>query len=88
MSATVTFDEKNLLIEADVWSDLENGKGTVAFASVIAAADSAITRGGAFMIHRAGGDVLRHIHRPSEFAEFVSEVNERRVGNGLEPVER
>jgi hypothetical protein len=88
MSVPVAFDEKNLLIETDVWSDLQNSKNTIAFASVIAAADSTIQRGGAFVIHRQGGDILRNIHRPSELAELIDDVNLRRAENGLEPVKR
>ncbi|AOK67836.1 hypothetical protein [Burkholderia multivorans] len=88
MSVTVTFDEKNLRIEADVWNNLENAKSAVGLSSVIAAADGAIQRGGAFVIHRQEGDILRAIHRPSEFAELVDGVNERRAENGLDPVNR
>lgn len=83
---TVEFDEKNLWIAQEVWSDLTAGTSAVAFSSVRSTAVETLKRDGAFIIYSEAG-IMRRIDRLSELETFMSETGARRKELGLDTLE-
>ncbi len=79
-------DEKNLSIAEEGWIDLIKGKETVGSNSVVFAATEFIKRGGAFMIYRDGTGIIRRFDRVNEFEAYMSNINEQRKLDGIEPL--
>ncbi|MGQ7935486.1 hypothetical protein [Paraburkholderia sp. D1E] len=71
------FDEKNLMVAEDVWTELKKGN-EVTFSSIKSTVADTLARGGAFIIHDIEGNVMRRFDRLSEFESHVRDIDGQR----------